>query len=194
MLLFEMEREPDFAPFATPSEAAWRGQEASARVVGWRGGRVELCARLHSGQMNRTARLPKDQKRTENIGGLMFRGPTYRAKGRQALKKGQEFVRAFNALTRRNPWTSTQNVDVLRDSNRTSPNGSTGGAHQDAGGRHLVATGVRGEGDMEHVPTPCVVLHAPARGLPRADQPVTSEGGLIRFALGASNDRKASVK
>jgi hypothetical protein len=155
---------------------------------------VELGARLHSGQMNRTARWPKDQKRTENIGGLMFRGPIYRAKGRQALRKGQEFVRAFNALTRRNPWTSTRNVDVLRDSNRTSPNGSTGGAHQDAGGRHLVATGVRGEGDMEHVPTPCVVLHAPARRLPRTDQPVTSEGGLIRFALGASNDRKASVK
>jgi hypothetical protein len=150
---------------------------------------VELRARLHSWQMNRTARWPKDQKRTENIGGLMFRGPTHRAKGRQALKKGQEFVRAFNALTRRNPWTSTQNVDVLRDSNRTSPNGSTGGAHQDAGGRHLVATGGRGEGDMEHVPTPCVVLVAPGRQLPMNEQPVTNEGGLIRFGLGAQRQR-----
>jgi hypothetical protein len=139
--------------------------------------------------MNRTARWPKDQKRTENIGGLMFRGPTYRANGRQALKKGQEFVRAFNALTRRNPWTSTQNVDVLRDSNRTSPNGSTGGAHQDAGGRHLVATGVRGEGDMEHVPTPCIALVAPARQFPMNEQPVTNEGGLIRFGFGAQRQK-----
>ena len=29
---------------------------------------MELRARLHSGQISRTAGLPKDQKRTENIG------------------------------------------------------------------------------------------------------------------------------
>ena len=118
----------------------------------------------------------------------MFRRPTYRAKGRQTLKKGREFVRAFNALTERNPWMSTQKVDVLRDWNRTSPNGSADGTQQDAGGGELVAIGMRGERDMEHVPTPCVVLVAPDRQLRMNEQPVTNEGGLIRFGLGASND------
>jgi hypothetical protein len=131
---------------------------------------------------------------TENIGGLMFRRPTYRAKGRQALKKGREFVCAFNALTERNPWMSTQNVDVLRDWNRTSPNGSADGTQQDAGEGELVAIGVPGEGDMEHVPTPCIVLVAPGRQLPMNEQPVTNEGGLIRFGLGASNDREVRAK
>jgi hypothetical protein len=124
----------------------------------------------------------------------MFRKPTYRAKGRLALKKGREFVRAFNALTKKNAWMSTQNVDVLRDWNKTSPNGSGNGAHQGAGERDLVAMTVRREGDMEHVPTPCVVLVAPGRQLPMNEQPVTNEGGLIRFGLGARNDREMRAK
>jgi hypothetical protein len=185
MLALEMERGPYFTHFATP--LAWSGRACASDGVAaaW-----ELRTRLHSGQISRTAGLPKDQKRTENIGGLMFRRPTYRAKGRQALKKGREFVRAFNALTERNPWMSTQNVDGLRDWNRRSPNGSADGAHQDAGGGDLVAIGVRGEGDMEHVPTPCVVLVAPGRQLPMNEQPVTNEGGLIRFALGAQRQKR----
>jgi hypothetical protein len=138
--------------------------------------------------------LPKDQKRTEKNGGLVLRTPAYRAKGRQALRNGREFVRAFNALTEGSPWTLKQGVDVVSDRNKTSPNGSGDGAHQDAGGGDLVAISVRREGDMEHLPTPCVVLVAPGRQLPRNEQPVTNEGGLIRFGLGASNDRKARAK
>jgi hypothetical protein len=149
----------------------------------------ELRARLHSGQISRAARLPKDQKGTETIGGLVLRTPTYRAKGRQALRKGRQFFRAFNALTEGSPWTLRQDVDVVNDRNKTSPNGSGDGAHQDGGG-HLVAISVPREGDKEHVPTPCVVLFAPGRRLPRNEQPVTNEGGLIRFGLGPSNARE----
>jgi hypothetical protein len=161
--------------------------------IRWSGGRVELRARLHSGHISRAARLPKDQKGTEKIGGLVLRTPTYRAKGRQALRKGREFVRAFNALTEGSPWTLKQDVDFVSHRNKTSPNGSGDGAHQDGGG-HLVAISVPREGGKEHVPTPCVVLFAPGRQLPRNEQPVTNEGGLIRFGLGASNDREVRAK
>jgi hypothetical protein len=123
----------------------------------------------------------------------MFRTPTYRAKGGQVLRKGRQFVRAFNALTEGNPWTLRQDVDVVSDRNKTSPNGSGDGAHQD-GGRHLVAISVPREGDREQIPTPCVVLFAPGRRLPRNEQPVTNEGGLIRFGLGASNDGEVRAK
>jgi hypothetical protein len=164
--------------------AQWDGEAAAWNCV---------SASIAAGYVGRHA-CPKDQKRTENIGGPMFQKPTYRAKGRLALKKGREFVRAFNALTEKNPWMSTQNVDVLRDWNRTSPNGSADGTQQDAGGGDLVAIGVRGKGDMAHVPTPCVVLVAPGRQLPMNEQPVTNEGGLIRFGLGASNDREVRAK
>jgi hypothetical protein len=47
---------------------------------------------------------------------------------------------------------------------------------------------------MELVPTPRVVLAAPKRQLPSNEQRVTNEGGLIRFGLGASNDREVSAK
>jgi hypothetical protein len=47
---------------------------------------------------------------------------------------------------------------------------------------------------MEHVPTPCVVLVAPGRQLPINEQPVTNEGGLIRFGLGGRNDREGRAK
>jgi hypothetical protein len=137
--------------------------------------------------------LPKDQKRAEKIGGLVLRTPTYRAKGRQALSKGREFVRAFNALTEGSPWTLRQEVDVVSDQNKTSPNGSGDGAHQDGRG-HLVAISVRREGDKVHVPTPCAVLVAPGRQHPMNEQPVTNEGGLIRFGLGTSNDREVRAK
>jgi hypothetical protein len=138
--------------------------------------------------------LPKDQRRTEKIGGLVLRTPTYRAKGRRALRKGRGLVGAFNALTEGSPWTLKWDVDVVSDRNKTRPNGSGDGAHQDAGERDLVAITVRREGDMELVPTPCVVLVAPERQLPSNEQPVTNEGGLIRFALGASNDREVRAK
>jgi hypothetical protein len=138
--------------------------------------------------------LPKDQKGTEKIGGLVLRTPTYRAKGRQALRKGRQFVRAFNALTERSPRTLKQDVDFVSDRNKTSPTGSTDGAQQQSGERDLVAISVRGEANTERFSTPCVMLFAPGRRLPRNEQPVTNEGGLIRFGLGASNDRKARVK
>jgi hypothetical protein len=77
---------------------------------------------------------------------------------------------------------------------KTSPNGFTDNAQQDTGGEDLVAIRVRREGDKEHLPTPCVVLFAPDRRLPRNEQPVTNEGGLIRFGLGASNDREVRTK
>jgi hypothetical protein len=123
----------------------------------------------------------------------MFRRPTYRPKGRQALKKGWKFVRAFNALTEKSPWTLKQNVD-LRDQIKTSPNGSADGARQDAGRGNLVAIIERREGDMERLPIPCIVLLAPGRKPPRNEQPITNEGGLIRFALGGSNDREVGTK
>jgi hypothetical protein len=120
----------------------------------------------------------------------MFRRPAYRPKGRQALKKGWEFVRAFNALTEKSPRTLKQDVDVVRNHMKTSPNGSADGARQDAGGGDLVALTERREGEMERVPIPCFVLLAPGRKPPRNEQPVTNEGGLIRFALGGRNDRE----
>ena len=123
----------------------------------------------------------------------MFRRPAYRPKGRQALKKGWEFVRAFNALTEKSPRTLKQDVDVVRDQSKTSPNGSADGARQDAGG-DLVAITERREGDMERLPIPCIVLLAPGRKPSRNEQPVTNEGGLIRFALGGSSDRDAGPK
>jgi hypothetical protein len=185
----EMERRPDIAAFATPL-----AQPGGMCVrIKWSGGRVELRARLHSGPISRAARLPKDQKGTEKIGGLVLRKPTYRAKGRQALRKGREFVRAFNALTEGSPWTLRQEVDLVSDRNKTSPNGAGDGARQDRGG-HLVAISVPREGDKERVPTPCVVLFAPGGRLPRNEQPVTNEGGLIRFGLGPSNAREVRAK
>jgi hypothetical protein len=126
----------------------------------------------------------------------VLRTPTYRAKGRRALRKGREFVRAFNALTEESPWTlkRRQHADVVSDPNKTSPNGSGDGAHQDAGERNPVATTVRREGDTELVPTPCVVLAAPKRQLPSNARRVTNEGGLIRFGLDASDDRNVRAK
>jgi hypothetical protein len=144
--------------------------------------------------------LPKDQKRAEKIGGLVLPTPTYRVRGRQALRKGRELVRAFKALTEGSPWMLRQEVDVLSDRKKTSPNGSRDGTHQGARGRDLVAITARREGDIEQegdierVPTPCVVLLAPGRRLPRTEQPVTNEGGLLRFALSASNDREVRAK
>ena len=123
----------------------------------------------------------------------MVRTPTYRVRGRQALRKGRGLVRALKALTEGSPWTLRQEVDVLSERNETSPNGSGDGAHH-AGGRDLVAIRVRREGDIEHVPTPCFVLVTPERQLPSNEQPVTNEGGLLRFALGASNDREVRAK
>jgi hypothetical protein len=120
--------------------------------------------------------------------------PTYRAKGRQALRKGREFVRAFSALAEGRPWTLKRDVGVVSDRNKTSPNGSGDGAHQDAGERDLVAISVRRRGDKNHVPTPCVVRVAPGRQLPMNEQPVSNEGGLIRFGLGARNDREVRAK
>jgi hypothetical protein len=79
----------------------------------------------------------------------VLRTPTYRAKGRRALRKGREFVRALNTLTEESPRTLKRRVDVVSDQNKTSPNGSGGGAHHDAGERNPVATTVRREGDME---------------------------------------------
>ena len=56
----EMERKPDIAAFATPLA----GPGILVRIR-WIGGRVELRARLHGGQISRAARLPKDHQRTE---------------------------------------------------------------------------------------------------------------------------------
>ena len=154
---------------------------------------MELRARLHSGHISRAARLPKDQKWAEKIGGLVLRTLTYRAKGRHALRKRREFVRAFIGLTEGSPWTLRQKGDVVKDRNKTSANGSGDGAHQNGGG-HRVAISVPREGDKVHAPTPCVVLVAPGRQHPMNEQPVTNEGGLIRFGLGASNDREVRAK
>jgi hypothetical protein len=73
-------------------------------------------------------------------------------------------------------------------------NGSADRAQQRAGETDLVVIGAHTEGDMEHVPTPCVVLLAPGRQHPKNEQPVTNEGGLIRFGLGDSNDREVRAK
>jgi hypothetical protein len=80
-------------------------------------------------------------------------------------------------------------------SNRANgANGSADRAQQRAREIDLLATGARTEGHLEHVPTPCVVLFAPGRQLPRNEDRVTNEGGLIRFGLGASNDREVRAK
>jgi hypothetical protein len=86
-----------------------------------------------------------------------------------------------------------------RDQIKTSRNGSADGfrqdgARRDAGRGDVVASTERREGEMERLPTPCFVLLAPAGKRPRNEQPVTNEGGLIRFALGGSNDRDAGPK
>jgi hypothetical protein len=129
----------------------------------------------------------------------MFRRPTHWPDGRQALKKGWEFVRIFNALTEKSPWAAEQNVDVVRNPIKTSGNGSADGSRQDgtrqdARGGGLVATTERLVEDLERLPTPCFVILAPAGKRPRNEQPVTNEGGLIRFALGVSSDRDAGPK
>jgi hypothetical protein len=86
-----------------------------------------------------------------------------------------------------------------RDQIKTSRNGSADGfrqdgTRQDAGRGGPVATSERREGDLERPPTACFVLLAPVRGRPRDEQPVTNEGGLIRFALGGSDDRDVGPK
>jgi hypothetical protein len=73
-------------------------------------------------------------------------------------------------------------------------NSSADRAQQQARESNLLAIGARTEGNLEHVPTPCVVLVAPGRQLPRNEERVTNEGGLIRFGLGASNDREVRAK
>ena len=99
--------------------------------------------------------MPEDQQRTEKIGGLVLRTPTYRTKGM---------------------------------------NGSADRAQRRAGETHLVTISVPRERDKVYVPTPCVVLVAPGRQQPKNEQPVTNEGGLIRFGLGDSNDREVRAK
>jgi hypothetical protein len=69
-------------------------------------------------------------------------------------------------------------------------NGSADRAQQHARETELLLTGARTEGHLEHVPTPCLVLVAPSRQLPRNEERITEEGGLIRFGLGASKDRE----
>jgi hypothetical protein len=88
---------------------------------------------------------------------------------------------------------------IQRDRIKTSRNGSAdgfrqAGSRQDARMGGLVATTERREEDLERLPTPCFVLLAPAGKRPRNEQPVTNEGGLIRFALGGSSDRDAGPK
>jgi hypothetical protein len=82
-----------------------------------------------------------------------------------------------------------------RDQIKTSRNGSAegfrqDGARQDAGRGDVVASTERREGDMERLPISCFVLLAPGGKPPRNEQPVTNEGGLIRFALGGSTERE----
>jgi hypothetical protein len=86
-----------------------------------------------------------------------------------------------------------------RDRIKTSRNGSEDGfrrdsSRQDARRRGLVATTERLVEDLERLPTPCFVLLAPAGKRPRNEQPVTNEGGIIRFALGGGSDRDAGAK
>ena len=73
-------------------------------------------------------------------------------------------------------------------------NGPADRAQQQARESNLLAIVARTEGNLEHVPTQCVVLSAPGRQLPRNQDRVTNEGGLIRFGLGASNDREVRAK
>lgn len=122
----------------------------------------------------------------------MFRRPIDRAMGSQALKRGLEFGRAVRALAEKNPWTLKQDVDVVRDRTKPAPTGSSDTALQDAG--DLAAVSGRKERDSEHVRTRCVVLLVPGEQLPRNEQRVTNEGGLIRFALGASNDQDMGAR
>jgi hypothetical protein len=129
-----------------------------------------------------------------DIGGLMLRRPIYRPKGTQAFKKGRELIRAFSGVTAKSRRTFKQNADLMRDRNETSPNGSADGVCQDAGGGVVVPTPGHSAGDMEHVPTPCVVLLVPERRPPSSKQRVTKEGGLIRFGLGGGNDRALGRK
>jgi hypothetical protein len=65
---------------------------------------------------------------------------------------------------------------------------------KDAEGGDLVAITGLGEGDVEYVPTRCVVLLVPERRPPRSEQRVTNEGGLIRFGLDGGNDRELRRK
>jgi hypothetical protein len=86
-----------------------------------------------------------------------------------------------------------------RDRLKTNRNGSADGfrqdsSRQDARRRGRVATAERLVEDLERLPTPCFVLLAPAGKRPRNEQPVTNEGGLIRFALGGTSDRDAGAK
>jgi hypothetical protein len=73
-------------------------------------------------------------------------------------------------------------------------NGSADRAQQQARESNLLAIVARTEGNLEHVPTPCVVLVAPGRQLPRNEDRVTNEGGLIRYGLGASDDQEVRAK
>jgi hypothetical protein len=79
---------------------------------------------------------------------------------------------------------------------RTSSNrangrsGSADGTEEQARETDLLAIGELTRGNLDHVPTRCVVLVAPSRQLPLNEERVTDEGGLIRFGLGASKDRE----
>jgi hypothetical protein len=86
-----------------------------------------------------------------------------------------------------------------RDRIKTSRNGSADAfrqdrPHLDARRRGVVASTERLVEDLERRPIPCFVLLAPAGKRPRNEEPVTNEGGLIRFALGGSSDRDAGPK
>ncbi len=81
-----------------------------------------------------------------------------------------------------------------RDRIKTNRNGSAGGTRQDGSRQDADRGGLietAREGELERLPTTCFVLLAPKR--PRNDQPVTNEGGLIRFALGGRSDRDAGL-
>ena len=119
----------------------------------------------------------------------MVREQSYAVR-RRAFEKGRRFVRTFSALTDKGPWSSKQHGAVGRDRNKMSPNGSAHGEHQDGEGVDLVATTGRSGGHLERVPTRCVVLLVPERQSPSREQRVTNEGGLIRFGLGAANERE----
>jgi hypothetical protein len=124
----------------------------------------------------------------------MFRRPTYRPKGARTLETARKLVGAFNALAEKSPWALKKSGLPATSLAIASPNGPTSDAQSVGEARDLVANSVPKEADAERVAIPCFVVFAPRAPLPRAERPVSNEGGLIRFGFDSGDDRAPTVK
>jgi hypothetical protein len=115
----------------------------------------------------------------------MFRRWTYRRSGARAPHKMAQLFAAFRPLVRRSPRESKLDVKILPDRSRNGHWAADNGARREA--RRLSA--ILGAKPTEDASTTLVAPHTFAK----SPEPVTDEGGIVRFGLGTRDEHKASA-